>query len=358
MAFIRHNRSPFRANHHRCTVKVTRLAKIKQYPLSYTYCSINAPVRAPNLCRLSRGINTIRYLQRNDVREYPSVKRLLRLFCFCNNASILPFTVNYEITLPQRSRDENDDSAIWSHKAGGIRIMRVSFSISRYAAILLASTAIGLPTLAAAQEAVTGTAAETADEGIATEIIVTANKRSESLQKVPISISAFSGEQIERLGITDTTQITQQIPALRVNAFSPNLTIFSLRGISQSNFTDNLEAPVAVYQDNAYIASMNAISGQLFDIKRVEVLRGPQGTLFGRNATGGLIHYLSQDASNDEFNGYVQGEYGRFESWSLEGAVGGQLADGFRVRAAARMEQANGYIKSRGEKFVIVAGSA
>src|SRR6185503_4047122 len=177
--------------------------------------------------------------------------------------------------------------------------------------------------------------------------IVTANKRSESLQKVPISISAFSGEQIDRLGITDTTQITQQVPSLRVNAWSPNLTIFSLRGISQSNFTDNLEAPVAVYQDNAYVASMNAISGQLFDIKRVEVLRGPQGTLFGRNATGGLIHYLSNDASKEEFNGYAQGEYGRFNDWSLEGAIGGRLAEGIRFRAAARVEKADGYIKSR-----------
>lgn len=128
------------------------------------------------------------------------------------------------------------------------------------------------------------------------DIVVTANKRGENLQKVPLSVSAFSGEQIARLNIRDTTQITQQIPALHVNAWSPKLTIFSLRGISQNNFTDNLEAPVAVYQDNAYVASMNAISGQLFDVKRIEVLRGPQGTLFGRNATGGLIHYISNDA--------------------------------------------------------------
>ncbi|MFZ2981763.1 MAG: TonB-dependent receptor plug domain-containing protein, partial [Sphingobium sp.] len=130
---------------------------------------------------------------------------------------------------------------------------------------------------------------ETQSSSMLGEIVVTATKRGESLQKVPISISAFSGEQIQRLGIRETTQITQQIPALHFNAWSPNLTIFSLRGISQNNFTDNLEAPVAVYQDNAYVASMNALSGQLFDIKRVEVLRGPQGTLFGRNATGGLI---------------------------------------------------------------------
>ena len=186
-----------------------------------------------------------------------------------------------------------------------------------------------------------------AEQGALGEIVVTANKRGENIQKVPISVSAFSGEQIKRLNITDTTQIIQQVPALHVQAYSPKLTIFSLRGISQNNFTDNLEAPVAVYQDNAYIASMNAISGQLFDVKRIEVLRGPQGTLFGRNATGGLVHYLSNDASDDQFNGYVQGEYGRFESRSIEGAVGGSIAPGFRIRAAGRLDKAHGYVKSR-----------
>jgi len=175
-----------------------------------------------------------------------------------------------------------------------------------------------------AQVAETGSNQGAARDGVAMgDIVVTANKRGENLQKVPLSVSAFSGEQIARLNIRDTTQITQQIPALHVNAWSPKLTIFSLRGISQNNFTDNLEAPVAVYQDNAYVASMNAISGQLFDVKRIEVLRGPQGTLFGRNATGGLIHYISNDASEDDFNGYVQGDYGRFESRAIEGAIGG-----------------------------------
>lgn len=229
----------------------------------------------------------------------------------------------------------------------GFQNSSVSRRAIALAAVLWAGAAQAQTAADAPPEAASADAPAGAQGGVLGEIVVTATKRGESLQKVPISVSAFTGDQIRNLGIRETTQITQQIPALHFNAWSPNLTIFSLRGISQNNFTDNLEAPVAVYQDNAYVASMNALSGQLFDVKRVEVLRGPQGTLFGRNATGGLIHYLSNDAKDDDFNGYVQGDYGRFNAWSLEGAMGGAIAPGLRVRAAARREKADGYIKSR-----------
>lgn len=178
------------------------------------------------------------------------------------------------------------------------------------------------------------------------DIVVTAQKRGENLQRVPISVSAYSGEQLDALGISDATQITQQIPGMQLNAWSPNVTIFNLRGVSQNNFTDYLEAPVAVYMDDAYMGSINGISGQLFDTARVEVLRGPQGTLFGRNATGGLVHYISKDASKDEFNGYAEVGYERFDRRSLEGAVGGSLTPGLRFRVAGRIVKADGYIKS------------
>lgn len=178
------------------------------------------------------------------------------------------------------------------------------------------------------------------------ELVITAQKREEALQDVGISVTAYSGEQLEALGVTETTQITQQIPGLRLNAWSPNVTIFNLRGVSQNNFTDNLEAPIAVYLDNAYMGSINGLSGQLFDIERLEVLRGPQGTLFGRNATGGLIHYISQDASETEFNGYASASYGSYNRRSIEGAVGGSLSSNARMRLAARVSQADGYIES------------
>jgi iron complex outermembrane receptor protein len=177
------------------------------------------------------------------------------------------------------------------------------------------------------------------------EVIITAQKREQNLQDVGVSVSAFSGDQMKALGVTNTVDITQQVPGLQVNTWSPTLTTFNLRGVSQNNFTDNLEAPVAVYSDDVYIGSMNAISGQLFDVKRVEVLRGPQGTLFGRNATGGLIHYVSQDASDEELTGYVEASASEYRTRSIEGAVGAALSDTVRGRVSARVEEGDGYVK-------------
>jgi iron complex outermembrane receptor protein len=177
------------------------------------------------------------------------------------------------------------------------------------------------------------------------EIQITAQKRVQAAQDVGISVTAMSGDQLEELGATSTTDIVQQVPALRLTTFTPAFTIFSLRGISQNNFQDNLEAPVAVYMDDAYVASMNAIGAQMFDMSRVEVLRGPQGTLFGRNTTGGLIHFVSRGADEQELNGYAEASYSDFDKRSVEGAIGGG-SERVRGRFAGRWEEADGYVKS------------
>ena len=177
------------------------------------------------------------------------------------------------------------------------------------------------------------------------EVIVTAQKRDENIQDVGISISAFSARQLEQLGIKNTVDVTQQVPGLQLFSFSPAFTVFSLRGVSQNNFQDNLEAPVAVYLDGAYVASMNALNMQLFDMERVEVLRGPQGTLFGRNATGGVIQFLTHKAVDEEANGYLEGIAGDFNSYSLEGAFGGAFSDGVRGRLSGRYEKSDGYVE-------------
>lgn len=178
------------------------------------------------------------------------------------------------------------------------------------------------------------------------EVVVTAQKREENLQDVGISVSAFTGDQLESLGVTSTVDITQQVPGMQLFTYTPAFTVFSLRGVSQNNFQDNLEAPVAVYIDGVYVASMNAVNTQLYDVERVEVLRGPQGTLFGRNATGGLVHYLTRKAVDEELNGYVQGSAADFGSYSVEGAIGGSLSDTVRARLAGRWETSDGYVEA------------
>ncbi len=183
------------------------------------------------------------------------------------------------------------------------------------------------------------------------EVVVTAQKREQSIQDVGISITALSGDTLNALGLDNMQEISQQVPGLQLQTFTPSFTIFNLRGVSQNNFTDNLEAPVAVYVDDVYVASMNAIGMQMYDMERVEVLRGPQGTLFGRNATGGLVHYVTNKADEDGTNGYVQGSYGDFDSFNVEGAVGGSFSDGVRGRIAGRWEQSDGYLEGGIEPF-------
>ena len=191
--------------------------------------------------------------------------------------------------------------------------------------------------------AVLGSAAVSAN--ILEETVVTAQKREQNLQDVGISITALSGDQMLALGLDNTQEITQQVPGLQMQTFTPALMIFNIRGISQANFQDTLEAPVAAYFDDVYVGSMNAIGGQIFDMERTEVLRGPQGTLFGRNATGGLLHFITKKANDDEFNGYIQSEVSEYNSYNVEGAVGGALSDSARFRLAGRWEQSDGYLE-------------
>jgi outer membrane receptor protein involved in Fe transport len=148
-----------------------------------------------------------------------------------------------------------------------------------------------------------GVAQAPTDQGVFQEIVVTAQKRREKIQDVGISITALSGETIKTLNLTNMQQISQQVPNLEVSAWTPAFTTFNLRGISQNNFQDNLEAPVAVYQDDVYVGSMNALGLPIFDLQRIEVLRGPLGTLFGSKATGGLIQFISNTADSTALNG-------------------------------------------------------
>ncbi|HYE48634.1 MAG TPA: TonB-dependent receptor [Azospirillaceae bacterium] len=178
------------------------------------------------------------------------------------------------------------------------------------------------------------------------EVVVTAQKRAQSLQDVGVAITALSGDRLQEMGMRSTTDIVSQVPSLQVSKFSPAVTVFNIRGVSQNDFSAHLEGPVAVYMDEAYVSALGGLDNQMFDLERVEILRGPQGTLFGRNATGGLIHFVSRkpEAVPD---GYLQATAGEFGQRQLEGAVGGALGDGMAARASFSLNRQDGYLENR-----------
>jgi iron complex outermembrane recepter protein len=185
--------------------------------------------------------------------------------------------------------------------------------------------------------------ADSDDTNTLQEITVTAQKREQNLQTVGTSITAFDGAALEKLGITDVTAIANQTPGMQFNQYGATVTVYNLRGVSQNDFSDHEEAPIAVYSDDAYIASMGALAGSLFDIQRVEVLRGPQGTLFGRNATGGLIHYISEKPNFDE-DGYVTATVGNYGLLQSEGAINTPVNDQLAIRTSFASTYHEGYI--------------
>ena len=178
------------------------------------------------------------------------------------------------------------------------------------------------------------------------EITVTAQKREQSIQDVGIAITAMTGDQMEALGYTNAQQVTAMAPG--VSTVQPNGEAnysLAIRGVANSDFTTNVESPVALYVDEVYISQMSGAGFMLFDMDRVEILKGPQGTLFGRNATGGLAHFLTRKPTR-EFGGYGKATYGDYDQFKFEGAIGGGLSDTLSARASFSHHQNDGYIRN------------
>ena len=183
-----------------------------------------------------------------------------------------------------------------------------------------------------------------ADSGGLEEVVVTATRREENPQNISTSIAVISGRQLEEKGITSTTGVANTVVGLQV--FSPNSgtdNFFSIRGVTQDDYAEHEESPIAVYIDGAYMSQSAGTAALLFDTERVEVLRGPQGTLFGRNATGGLVQYISKQPT-DDLDGYVQAAAGNYGSKHFEGAVGEKIADGVSFRLSAAVDDADPYL--------------
>lgn len=216
-------------------------------------------------------------------------------------------------------------------------------NIRRFTLTLFTTTAIaGMAAPALSQEA----APREASDGIE-EIIVTATRRAASVQDVSISVTAISGDRLQDLGLTDTTDLAAMTPGLQFVAPGgpPVAGLISIRGVSQNDFAGHIEPANAFYIDEVYQPSSGTSVQQLYDVDRVEVLKGPQGTLFGRNATGGLVHIITRQPT-DNFDGFVDVTYGSHDQLRFEAAVGGAISEGVSARIAFMKDRHDGYIKN------------
>ena len=165
----------------------------------------------------------------------------------------------------------------------------------------------------------------TATTGGLEEIIVTAQKRAQNSQDVGIALSAVTGDDLNALGVVGATDITRAMPAVVLTQPNgPSSFSLSIRGVTQNDFADHQESPAAIYIDEVYISQMAGLAFSLFDMDRVEVLRGPQGTLFGRNATGGLANFITRKPTK-EAGGFVNLTFGERNLTRIEGALNGPV---------------------------------
>ena len=211
--------------------------------------------------------------------------------------------------------------------------MRLQFRNESLAICLASLVAMG-PVVASAQ--------------VLDEVIVTATKRERSAQDIGLSIDAFSAQDIGDLGWTDVTQVANQSPNLDIKyAWGNSMPIYTIRGVGMNSFQASDTPSVGLFVDEVFQTSIAQMGAQLFDIERVEVLKGPQGALFGRNTNGGAVSYITRRPSQ-EADGFVRLDVGRFARTELEAAFGGPLSDTVSGRLSAMtIQQSDGWIYDR-----------
>ncbi|MEO8314117.1 MAG: TonB-dependent receptor [Pseudomonadota bacterium] len=181
------------------------------------------------------------------------------------------------------------------------------------------------------------------------EVMVTALKREQRLQDVPVSITALSSDQLVAFKLNSGTDLQKYTPNLRIsNAGNEDQPKISIRGVSQFDFNLNASSPTGVFYDEVYVASQFLGGPQIYDMQRIEVLRGPQGTLFGKNTTAGAVDYITRAPSfNGEPDAYVGGEAGSNDYYRLEGARDFTLIDDkLAVRVAFNASHSDGWVKN------------
>jgi len=191
---------------------------------------------------------------------------------------------------------------------------------------------------------------ESEKENKGLEIIqVTAQKRTESVQEVPIAISAFSDEDIGKIGANNINDLGLLTPGLETNNATATQTSFNIRGITTNDFGIGLDAAVAVYIDGVYVGRRGTSNLNFNDIDRVEILKGPQGTLFGRNASAGAIHIITKDATNDN-EGAVKFTLGSHQKRKVDLSTNFVINEDMNFRGGLVANQRGGYLDQADSK--------
>ena len=192
---------------------------------------------------------------------------------------------------------------------------------------------------ASAQEAPAGQEA-----GGIKDIIVTAQRREESSQRAAVAISVVSGDTLRNSGVTKPTELTAIVPALQVATSAGPYSLFYLRGVGNFNGNALSDSAVAFNYNGVYVGRPSSTTGFFYDVERLEVLKGPQGTLYGRNATGGAINVIARSPKIGELSGEIVGEYGNYDALRVDGALNLPLGDKAALRAAAIVVRHDGYL--------------
>lgn len=187
------------------------------------------------------------------------------------------------------------------------------------------------------------------------DIVVTATKRSEAASRVPLALTVVSGSNLKTAGVNNINDLQNIVPGLNIGAgnFGTNI---SIRGVTSTDQTSKGELGIAYNIDGVFVGRGQEQGVAYFDIDRIEVLRGPQGTLYGRSSTGGAINVIPVHPRLNKFEGYARGELGNYNTRRLEGAINVPLGDVFALRAAGSINHRGGYLKP--QSFSIDANGA
>ena len=213
----------------------------------------------------------------------------------------------------------------------------------------VAAAALAMPAIARAQEmaqpASDDSFAAEEDSATGNQIIVTATKREQTLQETPVAVSVTTAETLEQAQIRDLKDLQSVVPSLRVTQLQSSAnTNFIIRGFGNGANNAGIEPSVGVFVDGVYRSRTAAQISDLPDVQRIEVLRGPQSTLFGKNASAGVISITTQ-APQFQFGGNVEATYGNFNAIVLKGVVTGPVTDGIALSLAGGYNKRDGYLE-------------